>query len=119
MFGTAGARYLSLLCFVYFTVAAWACVRAPSSAVEHCTIFVSTTADDLKSGDKAHPFATLERARDHLRTIKGGYAKPINSTALDSAGVCQIQIKLTLVNAKNTKANSSLCNEVAPCLSFS
>jgi hypothetical protein len=43
-----------------------------------CTAYVSTTGSDSAAGDRAHPFATLERARDHVRAIKATVHGPID-----------------------------------------
>ena len=40
------------------------------------TVYVSTNGSDTNPGTSSHPFATLSRARDELRSKRGGEATP-------------------------------------------
>lgn len=59
---------------------------APPAPPLPATYFVSTTGNDGASGDEAHPFASLGRARDAIRALKARQGLPAGGVRVEIAG---------------------------------
>jgi hypothetical protein len=73
-----------------------------------CTAYVSTTGSDSAAGDRAHPFATLERARDHVRAIKAKVHGPIDVCL--RGGVYRLSRTFRLEPGDSCNASSPITN---------